>query len=166
MTSGSEWTGNGKSGPAPYLRREFAITKPVKRARLFAPGLGYVDIRLNGRSVALWEDWKGESSLNHIMFGDVSNWFIQWLGGIGLDPKSPGFKHILIHPQPVGDLTWVKSSHVSPYGTITSAWKRNDNEFKLSISIPPNCTAAVMFPGKHSAQMDVGSGPHEFSIQM
>jgi alpha-L-rhamnosidase len=132
-------------------------------ARKELPGWGYW---IEQGATTLWEDWKGESSLNHIMFGDVSNWFIQWLGGIGLDPESPGFKHIIIHPQPVGDLTWVKATHVSPYGEITSSWTKDGNRFKLSITVPPNCTATVIMPGAQGSRTEVGSGRHQFAAEM
>ena len=33
----------------------------------------------------LWEDWGEGSSRNHVMFGDVSAWFYQYLAGIRLD---------------------------------------------------------------------------------
>lgn len=95
----------------------------------------------------LYEDWKGEASLNHIMFGDVSNWFFQWIAGIGLDPAAPAFKHILIRPQPVGDLTWAKATERSPYGKIASSWTKKGTAFQLDIEIPANTTATVTVPG-------------------
>jgi len=130
-------------------------------ARKEIPGWGYW---MEQGATTLWEDWKGESSLNHIMFGDVSNWFIQWLGGIGLDPAAPGFKHIVIRPQPVGDLTWVKATHMSPYGEIASNWTKRDHQFKLNITIPANCTATVILPG--AAPTEVGSGKHGFEVRL
>jgi alpha-L-rhamnosidase len=132
-------------------------------ARKEIPGWGYW---MEQGATTLWEDWKGESSLNHIMFGDVSNWFIQWLGGIGLDPESSGFKHFIIRPQPVGDLTWVKATHVSPYGEIASSWTKRGNRFKLSITVPPNSTATVIIPGPRPTRTEVGSGKHEFETQI
>ncbi|HVT13787.1 MAG TPA: family 78 glycoside hydrolase catalytic domain [Fimbriimonadaceae bacterium] len=111
-------------------------------------------------ATTLWEDWKGESSLNHIMFGDVSNWFIQWIAGIGLDPAAPAFKHILIHPQPVGGLTWAKATHESPYGPISSSWRRNGSKFHLDVSIPANATATVRLPDGKTTE--VGSGTYSF----
>ncbi len=127
------------------------------------PGWGYW---MEQGATTLWEDWKGASSLNHIMFGDVSNWFIQWLGGIGLDPDSPGFKHVIIRPQPVGNLTWVKASHSSPYGEIESNWRKEGERFKLTIVIPSNCTATVVLPGDHGSSTEVGSGKHDFEAQL
>jgi len=34
--------------PAPLLRKEFTVTKPVARARAYVTGLGYYELRLNG----------------------------------------------------------------------------------------------------------------------
>ncbi|MDR3692236.1 MAG: family 78 glycoside hydrolase catalytic domain [Fimbriimonas sp.] len=132
-------------------------------ARKEIPGWGYW---MEQGATTLWEDWKGESSLNHIMFGDVSNWFIQWIAGIGLDPQSPGFRHIVIHPQPVGDLTWAKATHASPDGLIESSWRREGNRFKLSVTIPPNCTATIILPGSHYAGVEIGSGKRDFDVPM
>lgn len=127
-------------------------------------------------ATTLWEDWKGESSLNHIMFGDVSNWFYQWLAGIGLDLGAPAFKHILIRPQVVGDLTWVKGSHLSPYGMIASSWRKEGGRFSLDVVIPANTTATVSVPGHARSEglssvreeggctvFEVGSGSYSFT---
>ena len=38
--------------PAPLLRRSFTIGKPVTRARLYASGVAYADLTLNGRPVS------------------------------------------------------------------------------------------------------------------
>ncbi len=48
----SRWIGNGQEGPAPYLRRTFNLRGPVRRARLFAAGLGYAELHLNGQLVS------------------------------------------------------------------------------------------------------------------
>ncbi len=131
-------------------------------------------------ATTLWEDWKGESSLNHIMFGDVSNWMFQWVAGIGLDPKSPGFSHVVIHPQPVGKLTWAKATEDGPYGKIESSWKRTGNRFHLEVSIPANSSATVQLPGEiiHpmgyrilrreplSTFVEIGSGTYSFESQL
>lgn len=128
----------------------------------------------------LWEDWKGEASLNHIMFGDVSNWFYQWIAGIGLDLASPAFKHIVIQPQPVGDLTWAKATEHSVYGPIKSSWRRKSGTFNLDIEIPANTTATVRVPGvakavegarlirqeKVTTVFEVGSGTYAFQSKL
>ena len=95
-------------------------------------------------ATTLWEDWRGQASRNHIMFGDISAWMYNYLAGLA--PLEPGFKKILIHPRPVGDLTWVTAEHHSPYGLIRSAWRREDDDFVLEVIIPANTTARVILP--------------------
>ncbi|MGI4787322.1 MAG: alpha-L-rhamnosidase C-terminal domain-containing protein [Janthinobacterium lividum] len=87
------------------------------------------------------------------MFGDVSNWFIQWVAGIGLDPNSPGFQHVIIQPQPVGNLTWAKARHDSPHGPITCGWQRDGTHFHLNVTIPANATATVRLPASDSKRV-------------
>lgn len=141
------------------------------------PGWGYW---IGQDATTLWENWQGDMSLNHILFGDISNWFYQWIAGIGLDPQNPGFKHVLIRPQPVGDLTWAKASHDGPYGKIVSSWRRDGERFELDIEIPANTSATVRVPGNcsspHGARLvgsetgytvfEVGSGAYRFVSQL
>ena len=63
----------------------------------------------------------GESQ--KILSGNFEAWVYQTLGGINYDPEHPGFKHIVLRPRPVGDLTFVRASHRSLYGPIVSDWK-------------------------------------------
>jgi len=97
-------------------------------------------------ATTLHEDWKSASSLNHIMFGDISAWFYKNLAGIKADINNPGFKHIIIEPQPVGDLKWAKAKYHCPYGEIKSQWKLEGGNFELRVSIPFNTTATIFVP--------------------
>ena len=93
--------------------------------------------------------------------------------GIAADPEQPGFKHIIMKPQPVGDLTYVKAKHRSPYGDIESEWRKDGGKFLWEIEIPANTTATVTLPkgqlgkmteaGKPVAQtLTIGSGKYRF----
>ncbi len=80
------------------------------------------------------------------MFGDISAWFYKALAGINLDPSAPAFKHIIIKPNVVGDLTFARASYDSIRGRIVSDWKIEGHKFHLTVTIPPNTTATVYFP--------------------
>ena len=97
-------------------------------------------------ATTLWEQWDGNASRNHIMFGDVSAWFYKALAGIRPDPQSPGFKHFFIAPQIVGDLTAARGEYNSIRGKIVSDWKVVKGEFFLTLIIPANTTATVSLP--------------------
>jgi alpha-L-rhamnosidase len=96
----------------------------------------------------LWEDWKGSYSHNHIMFGDISAWFYRNLAGIQPDIQQPGFKHILIRPQPAGNLRWVRADHLTPYGAVKVVWRIRKKQFVLEVTVPANTTAQVTLPVK------------------
>jgi hypothetical protein len=119
------------------------------------PGYGY---QLKMGATSLTEDWSaGRShSQNHFMLGQIVEWFYHDLAGIGCDPAGPGFKKIIIDPQPVGDLTWVKASYDSVRGKIVSDWKRQGGQFTLKVSIPPNTTAEVYIPGQAASGVTGG----------
>lgn len=110
-------------------------------------------------SKTLWEQWREPHSRNHIMFGSVSGWFYQWLAGISSDPAQPGFKHIIIQPQPVGDLTWVKAAYDSIRGPIVSNWSRQGGRLTMDITIPPNTTATVYVPAENEMSVTESGRP-------
>ncbi|MGA2502005.1 MAG: family 78 glycoside hydrolase catalytic domain, partial [Tepidisphaeraceae bacterium] len=117
------------------------------------PGWGYM---LENGATTLWEHWKGSDStysLNHPMFGSVSQWFYQWLGGIQPAPDAAGFDRIVIRPQLVKDLTWVKCTYNSVRGPIVSNWRREDDRLTMEIEIPGNATALIYVPSDHPEQI-------------
>jgi len=125
-------------------------------------------------ATTIWELWNGNTadpamnSGNHVMLvGDLVVYFYEYLAGIA--PASPGFKTIKMQPQPVGDLTFVKATHNSPYGKISSAWRREGNTLNWQIEIPANTTAQIIVPAEKfgrvicngkpaTAAMSLGSG--------
>jgi alpha-L-rhamnosidase len=92
-----------------------------------------------------------------MLIGDLVVWFYEYLAGIAPDDAQPGFKHIIMKPQPVGDLKFVKATHRSPYGLISSEWHKDGNNFNWHIAVPANTTATVYVPAK-SAEAVTESG--------
>jgi alpha-L-rhamnosidase len=64
-----------------------------------------------------------------------------------------------MHPIPVGDVTFVKASHKSPYGEIVSEWKRDGNRFAWGVTVPVNTTATVYVPANDAAAVKEGDRP-------
>jgi hypothetical protein len=121
------------------------------------PGYGY---QLAHGATSLAEAWDANphSSQNHFMLGQITEWFYHDLAGIRPDAAAPGFKHILIQPQPVEGLTWVKASHESPYGRINVSWEHAEGEFSLAVTIPPNTTAEIAVPAQTTGAVRAGLG--------
>lgn len=110
-------------------------------------------------ATSLWEDWDGGASLNHIMFGDISAWFYETLAGINPNPSNPGFKHVVIRPRIIGDLTWVKAEHRTMYGTVRSSWKLDNGKLTIHVEVPGNTTADVFVPASDPDEVTESGGP-------
>jgi alpha-L-rhamnosidase len=119
------------------------------------PSWGYM---IEHGATTIWELWNGDTanpamnSGNHLMLvGDLVTWLYENLAGISPDSREPGFKHVIMRPMPVGDLTSVKASFNSPYGEIASSWSLTGGRFTWNLTIPPNATATVYVPTKDAA---------------
>ena len=148
---------------------------------------------LENDATTLWEHWAGSDntySQNHPMFGSISAWFFRWLGGIQPAEDAIGFDRIVIRPQRVAGLDWVKSSHRSVRGLIESNWSVDEDGVLHEIVIPPDATAVIELPavageslnesgmppaeakgvtvlssGPSVHRLQVGSGSYRFMIQ-
>jgi alpha-L-rhamnosidase len=123
---------------------------------------------LSKGSTTLWERWDYDTrdpGMNSeallIQGGNLDAWIYQTLAGIR--PAAPGFKKILIQPNVVGDLTWVKAHFDSPYGRIASEWKIEGNQLTMDVTVPANTTATIVVPGKNGGTHEVGSGTYRFT---
>jgi alpha-L-rhamnosidase len=111
------------------------------------PGWGHM---LESGATTLWETWKFPEtgpSRNHPMFGSIDEWFYRSL--LGINPGAPGFKQIILKPQPAGDLTWAKGSYKSVRGEIISDWKIENGKFLYHVRIPVNTTAKLYIPSSN-----------------
>lgn len=128
------------------------LTYSIVNQRTF-PGWGHM---LEQGATTLWEHWEFSDntfSHSHPMFGCMSEWFYKVLAGIQPAPEANGFDKILIKPQPVGDLTWVKGSYNSVRGKVVSQWQKTGAEFKLQVTIPVGATATVFVPATDPAHV-------------
>jgi alpha-L-rhamnosidase len=141
-------------------RSDLAYTLATQRT---FPSWGYM---VDHGATTVWELWNGDTadpsmnSQNHVMLiGDLSVWLFEYLGGIQPDPQNPGFKHFTLDPHPVGDLTYVRATHRSPYGLITSNWSRTNGEFDWNVTVPPNSSATVSVPAATAADVTESGQP-------
>lgn len=146
------------------------------------PGYGY---QLTHGATSLTEAWDANhhASHNHFMLGHITEWFYKDLVGIACDPAGPGYKKILVQPNPVEGLDWAEATHYSVRGPIHVRWERAGDGLLLRVSIPANTTATVKPPvqeGERVTQPDgavalpseagrqvfqISSGTYEFAIQ-
>jgi alpha-L-rhamnosidase len=115
-------------------------------------------------ATTIWERWDGwthdkgfqdpgMNSFNHYAYGAVGAWMYAVIGGIDLDLDKPGYKHIIMRPQPGGGLTYARTELRSMYGAIRSAWTRENGKFEWSITIPANTTATIHIPASGRSEV-------------
>lgn len=109
------------------------------------PGYGY---QLAKGATALTESWPAlaEVSNNHLMLGHIMEWFYNGLAGIQQSENSVAYRDIIIRPEVVGDITYVKASYHIPDGTILSEWELKNQHFTLHVNIPPHTNASIKIP--------------------
>jgi alpha-L-rhamnosidase len=118
------------------------------------PSWGY---EVDNGATTIWERWnsyiKGtgvhEPSMNsfsHYSFGAVCEWMMSDLAGI--DRAAVGFDRVRIAPRPTGTLTHAAASTETRHGKLACSWKIEGGKFDVTLTVPPNTTAAVILPGK------------------
>ena len=109
----------------------------------------------NRGATTFWEYWGereidetslGTRSKSHPFQGAYDAWFFNGIAGINPDPDNPGFKHIILQPQMIGNLTFAKAQYASIYGPIKSEWQVSENTSSWFVSIPVNTRATVYIP--------------------
>jgi alpha-L-rhamnosidase len=99
-----------------------------------------------------------DASVNHVFLGDISAWMVHTLAGINYDVERRGFEKIIIKPDYIKDLSWVKGEYKSVKGQIKSEWVREGDYIRLSVTIPMNATATIYT----DKTVEVGGGYYEF----
>ncbi|GIV79953.1 MAG: alpha-L-rhamnosidase [Litorilinea sp.] len=121
-------------------------------------------------ATTIWERWdgikpdgsfqdEGMNSFNHYAYGAIGEWLYRVVAGIEADPAEPGYRHILIQPQPGGAFTFVEASLQSMYGEIRSAWRVDEAGFTLEVTVPANAWATVWVPARDLAQVRLDGVP-------
>ena len=87
------------------------------------------------------------------MLGHIEQWFYGGLAGIRPDPAASGWDKILIRPEPVGDIRWVKAGAETPRGPVSVDWRIEDSTFFLTVQIPPGSSSVVHLPSGASHEV-------------
>ena len=87
------------------------------------PGWGW---QVDHGATTLWENWNGKDSQNNIMFGDISAWMYQYLGGIRPLKETPG------------------SAMIMPLGVFVQLVPRGEIHFSTVVAAEVGVFASVM----------------------
>ena len=129
------------------------------------PSWGYM---IDHGATTIWELWNGDhgnplmNSHNHVMqIGDLCIWLHEYVAGIKPDEDCTGFRHIIMNPSLVGELTSAKAYRKTMYGRISSDWKIEGGVFSWDIEVPANTTATVYVPATGLSAVTEGGKPVE-----
>jgi alpha-L-rhamnosidase len=86
------------------------------------------------------------NSFNHYAYGAIGDWMVRTVAGLDLDETQPGYRHLIIAPQPGGGLTSARAELTTPYGSAASGWTRADGRMRVTVRVPPNAHATVHLP--------------------
>jgi alpha-L-rhamnosidase len=108
-------------------------------------------------------DTKNQSltcSFNHLPFGAISEWIWRVVGGLNPDDNNPGFKNIIVKPEPGGGITNASASFNSIRGPVTCVWSNNlsAHTLNLNITVPANTTASIYIPSTNNLANITESG--------
>lgn len=121
-------------------------------------------------ATTIWELWNGDkadkamNSGNHVMLlGDLITWCYQYLAGIRA--VEPAYKQLSLKPAfEIQNCEWVESDYQTPYGTVSSRWKKTLQHIDWLVEIPVGTTATLHMPDGTVRQ--VGSGRHHLSADI
>ncbi len=122
-------------------------------------------------ATTIWERWDsmlpdgsinpGEmTSFNHYALGAVADWLHRVVAGLA--PAAPGYRSVTVAPRPGGGLTHASARHLSPYGPVAVAWRREGAVLHVDVTVPPGCDAVVDLPG--AEPVTVAAGSHAFTV--
>jgi len=106
--------------------------------------------------------WLPMTSFNCLAFGAVAEWIWKVVGGINPDDANPGFKNVIIVPQPGGGLTNSFTAYNCIRGPVVCTWTNANSTYTLTVSAPANTTATVYLPTTNNLAGIVESGVPAF----
>jgi alpha-L-rhamnosidase len=126
-------------------------------------------------ATTIWERWDGQkpdgtfqdagmNSFNHYAYGAIGEWMYRVVAGLELDPKEPGYRHVLVQPQPGGGLTSAEARLETLYGETVAGWTLAGGKVTVAATVPPNAHGTVRLPaamlaGVTEGGLAVGSAP-------
>jgi alpha-L-rhamnosidase len=108
-------------------------------------------------ATTIWERWDGQkpdgtfqdvgmNSFNHYAYGAIGEWMYRVVAGLDVDPREPGYEHVLVQPQPGGRLTSAEAKLQTLYGEVASGWAAAEGRVTVSATVPPNAHGTIRLP--------------------
>lgn len=123
-------------------------------------------------ATTIWERWDSltpddhvntstMTSFNHYALGAVADWLHRRIAGLA--PVDPGYRTIMVAPEPGKAITSASARLVTPYGLTSVTWQRSSERFTMTVIVPVGSSALVTVPGVPVSQR-VGHGEHSWDV--
>lgn len=120
-------------------------------------------------ATTMWERWNsytkehgfgpvGMNSFNHYAYGAVGEWMYAVVGGLRCE--APGYRRVLIAPEPGDGITAARASLTTPSGTLACAWCIEDGVLQLDIETGEGMDARVRLPDGYTDE----NGAREIAV--
>ncbi len=86
-------------------------------------------------ATTLWENWNGESSRNHPMFGAVTKYIFTEILGIKQSENAGGFKEVVISPKFISSLSHIKGHITTDNGVISVEYNKSGKIMTVKIKV-------------------------------
>ena len=96
-------------------------------------------------ATTIWEDWHGNDSLCHPMFGGSCRQLFTGFLGIRQCKDSAGFEKVEIAPRIPAGLPWAKGSIVTPKGEIAVSWEKKEGHIAFEVTVPQGMEAVFTY---------------------
>lgn len=103
------------------------------------------DFMRRAGATTLWENWNGEASHSHPMFGASTEFLFENLLGIKQDENSVCYDKVSISPVFPSFLDYVKGKITTPHGEIAVAWERTGEKIKICIELCDRINATLLY---------------------
>ncbi len=96
-------------------------------------------------ATTVWENWNGNDSHNHPMFGASARYLFTGILGIRQTDNSVAYNELVIAPQVPENLSFAEGSLVLPCGKVSVSFNKTESGIHFEITLPENKTADFVF---------------------
>ncbi len=122
---------------------------------------GSFDAMRRADATTLWENWNGEASHNHPMFGASTVLLYRYVLGIRQKDGSCGMQSLVISPVFPQGLSFAEGSITVPQGKVSVRWERQSGGIRIQIRLCPGLNA-VFRSGE--AEHPLAAGENSFTV--
>lgn len=121
-------------------------------------------------ATTIWERWDGMrpdgsfqdvemNSFNHYAYGSIGDWMVRVMAGLDVDESEPGYRHVVVRPQPGGGFIWAGVTLETMYGMTSAGWRVQESGLEVWTTVPANAHATVYVPANSPDDVSEGGKP-------